>query len=43
LHENRELTPEDVNKVMKALDKNGDGKISQEELREMILRCMTKK
>ena len=43
LNEHRTLTNEDVKKVMVALDKNSDGKISKDELREMIVRCMSKK
>lgn len=43
VNEKRELTEEDVQKVMKALDTNRDGKVNKEELGQMIRRCMTKK
>jgi Ca2+-binding EF-hand superfamily protein len=43
LGQNREIAQEDLEKVMKALDKDQDGKVSREELAEMIQRCCAKK
>lgn len=38
----KSVTEDDVNRVMSAIDVNGDGKISKEELEIIIRRCYKK-